>query len=263
VPPTLCIVRACVTTASVERKRTETERDRETERSTQLELVFLRREFAQGPEGVCAGPVFGKFLSVFFSGLRGLLQLTDTQQAPETAEMSTIAVLLNSPPTDEDEAAPLLLYLRYFYPLALFFVFLILLTTWGIATSESSKPTPPPVNGIYKGRKDDQKKTSEHGTLKRIAARFPGGVPQRKVADARRLGALRKAVMNWLLTGVMVTLVGNAVNVIMHALTIQGWWCGKDYAVRIHPRFCRLFDSGKETHDQAFDRSFEQWLIWV
>jgi hypothetical protein len=138
-------------------------------------------------------------------------------------------------PRIDGDASPVLRYTRYYYPLVLFLFFIVALGAWGIATSESSKPTPPPVNGIYsngRAKKRAQKQTSEHRTLKRIAARFPGGSQQNKEEDERRLGPIRKGVMNLLLAGVLVTLVGNATNVIMHALTNHSWWCGKDYVVR-------------------------------
>ncbi|KAI5793306.1 hypothetical protein EDC01DRAFT_92199 [Geopyxis carbonaria] len=135
---------------------------------------------------------------------------------------------------EEEVSPPLLQYVRYFFPLVLFVFFSVSFTAWGIATSESSKPTPPSVNGIY--RNDHQNKNKNHKTsgstaFKRFAARFPGGIPQAREADEKRLGSIRKATMNWLLIGVMVTLVGNSVNVIMHALSKRGWWCGKDYVI--------------------------------
>ncbi|KAF8545255.1 hypothetical protein BDD12DRAFT_871545 [Trichophaea hybrida] len=153
----------------------------------------------------------------------------------------TTTVDPNPAPLDHSvDTPPLLLYTRYYYPLALFLFFIISLTAWGIVTSESSKPTPPPVNGIYNnGRrwKNDRKNTSERGSFKRIAARFPGGIPRQKAADEKRLGVFRKAALNWLLAGVLLTLVGNAVNVIMRALTNRDWWCGKDYVISNVARF--------------------------
>lgn len=132
------------------------------------------------------------------------------------------------------KSSPLLVYTRYYYPLALFVFFIVSLTAWGIATSEASKPTPPAINGLYtRASRRNTSTPSETTTFKRIAARFPGGIPQKKAADEQRMSAIRKAVFNWILTGVLVTLVANAVNVIMHALTsTDEWWCGKDYVVR-------------------------------
>ena len=181
---------------------------------------------------------------------------------------------LHSPNDVDSSPASLIEYVRYYYPLALFVFFIVSLTTWGIATSETSKPTPPPVRGVYgqnsssngravnnkrNGRTSSSSRSSRSssssststsssasssrrsrrsnsrggtGWFRRVAARFPGGIPQRKEVDEKRLGALRKALMNWLLAGVLLTLVANAANVIMHALTNRHWWCGKAYVVR-------------------------------
>jgi len=140
-----------------------------------------------------------------------------------------------SPPLNDVSSSPTLCYTRYYYPLVLFLFFTISLGAWGIATSESSKPTPPPVNGIYdNGRASKRKERKKSGPtlFGRIAARFPDGVPQQEASDLRRLGDLRKAFMNWMLSGVLVTLMANATNVIAHTLLNHSWWCGKDYVVR-------------------------------
>lgn len=54
----------------------------------------------------------------------------------------------------------------------------------------------------------------------------------KRVVDDR-LTPLRKAVLNWLLVGIIFTFVANSTNVILHALTKHGWWCGKDYVVSL------------------------------
>jgi hypothetical protein len=130
---------------------------------------------------------------------------------------------------------PFLRYTRYYYPVVLIVTFATALTTWGIATSKSSKPTPPPVNGIYSNNAHlkQQQNFFDGALFKRIAARFPGGIHQQKDADMKRMGVSRKATMNWLLIAVMFTFVGNSANAIMHALIKRGWWCGQDYVVRI------------------------------
>jgi hypothetical protein len=144
-----------------------------------------------------------------------------------------------SPPLNDVSPSPILRYTRYYYPLVLFLFFTISLGAWGIATSESSKPTPPPVNGIYENerapKKKERKKRSGPTLFRRLAARFPGGVQDREESDLKRLGDLRKASMNWLLGGVLATLVANATNVILHTLLDHSWWCGKDYVVRDYP----------------------------
>lgn len=127
-------------------------------------------------------------------------------------------------------------YAHYYYPLALFCFFLFALAWWGISTSQSSKPTPPSVTGIYENGKplDGSGAQANSGFLRRIAERFPGGVKAKgkRVTDDR-LTPLRKAVLNWLLVGIIFTFVANSTNVILHALTKHGWWCGKDYVVSL------------------------------
>lgn len=117
--------------------------------------------------------------------------------------------------------------------MVLIVTFATALTTWGIATSKSSKPTPPPVNGIYSNNAHlkQQQNFFDGALFKRIAARFPGGIHQQKDADMKRMGVSRKATMNWLLIAVMFTFVGNSANAIMHALIKRGWWCGQDYVI--------------------------------
>lgn len=146
----------------------------------------------------------------------------------------------STPSAAEEVAPPLLLLTRYLYPLALFLFFLTSLTAWGIATAEPAKPAPPPANvvlrktprlaGAHVDEDDDEERCP--GRFGRFARRWPGGNVRAKQMDERRLAPVRKAVLNWLLAGVLVTLVGNAVNVILHALAKRGWWCGEDYVVR-------------------------------
>lgn len=42
----------------------------------------------------------------------------------------------------------------------------------------------------------------------------------------------QKALFNWLSVAVIATFIGNAVNIIVHALTERPWWCGQPHAVR-------------------------------
>ncbi|KAA8910126.1 hypothetical protein FN846DRAFT_1007157 [Sphaerosporella brunnea] len=160
-------------------------------------------------------------------------------------------------------SSPVLRYTRYYYPLVLFLFFTIALGAWGIATSESSKPTPPPVNGIYTNGRRAQRRSSENSTFKRIAARFPGGSQQNKREDERRLNAIQKGVMNWLLAGVLATLVANAVNVIMHALTNHNWWCGKDYVISNVARFFTYALLLISQLDSRLNPTFPHFSTWI
>jgi len=79
----------------------------------------------------------------------------------------------------------------------------------------------------------------------------PGGkpLPAKKNTDSLRklrkqqleVGPLQKAVFNWLSIAVIATFVGNAVNVIVHALTERGWWCGESVAVSKASSVKRLY----------------------
>lgn len=128
-----------------------------------------------------------------------------------------------------------ILYTRYVYPLALFVFFLFTLAWWGISTSQSSRPSPPSVNGIYEnGRRtrDTGSGNDGPGLFARIAGRFPGGTPAKsKRGSSDKLTPTRKAVFNWLLVGIIMTFVLNSASVIFHALTTRGWWVGQAYVI--------------------------------
>ena len=145
---------------------------------------------------------------------------------------------LRSPsnPVRQDLTSPLLVNTRYYYPLVMGIFYIFALAFWGIATSGSSKPKPPPVKGIYTNGHPARKQqcpTRSRICFNKLAARFPGGLPQNKEDDEMRLGPLRKAIMNWLLIAVLCTLMANTINVIMRTLITpkHDWWCGKDYVV--------------------------------
>ncbi|KAL7276231.1 ATP-binding cassette-type vacuolar membrane transporter Hmt1 [Rhizina undulata] len=130
----------------------------------------------------------------------------------------------------------LLLYTHYIYPGFLFVFFLVSLTWWGIATSPS-RQRPPSVKGVYNGGPTGPAEVvNGKGWFQKFAARFPDGENSNKAAKGNvqgvvRLTAVRKAVFNWLLVGIIVTFLGDATNVVLHALTNRGWWCGKDYVL--------------------------------
>ena len=46
-----------------------------------------------------------------------------------------------------------------------------------------------------------------------------------------RFSPLQKALFDWLTVAVIATLVGNAINIVVHALTNPPWWCGEATAV--------------------------------
>ena len=47
------------------------------------------------------------------------------------------------------------------------------------------------------------------------------------------LTPVRKAIMSWGLLLVIISLIANCTNIILHALVKIGWWCGQDVVVRL------------------------------
>jgi ATP-binding cassette, subfamily B, vacuolar membrane transporter HMT1/ACLQ len=125
-------------------------------------------------------------------------------------------------------ASRILLYTRFAYPLVVLVFFLIAFTANSILTasaitepSSSNGPggKPLPANKSTTGLREPRKGQQE-------------------------VSPLQKAVFNWLSIAVIATFVGNAVNVIVHALTERGWWCGESVAVSIASPANRFFSRG-------------------
>lgn len=106
------------------------------------------------------------------------------------------------------------------YPWILLVVFLISFITHSILTAESSDESGPMLTG-------------------------PGGKPlprsvRRTKQDKDRLklqdfSPVRKLLLLWLSAGILATFLGNAINIVVHALDKRenGWWCGEATAVSI------------------------------
>lgn len=106
------------------------------------------------------------------------------------------------------------------YPWILLVVFLISFITHSILTAESADETGPMLTG-------------------------PGGKPlprsvRRTKKDKDKLtlqdfSPVRKLLFLWLSAGVLGTFLGNAINIVVHALDKRenGWWCGEATAVSI------------------------------
>jgi ATP-binding cassette, subfamily B, vacuolar membrane transporter HMT1/ACLQ len=112
-------------------------------------------------------------------------------------------------------ASHILLYVHFAYPLVVLVFFLVAFTANSIwAASEVAEPANSNGPG---GKPLPANKTTE--SLRKLRKQQP------------EVGPLQKAVFNWLSIAVIATFVGNAVNVILHALTERGWWCGESVAV--------------------------------
>jgi hypothetical protein len=112
-------------------------------------------------------------------------------------------------------ASRILLYIHFAYPVVLLVFFLVAFTANSIITAS-------PVAEL----------SNSNG---------PGGKPLPASRTAVGLGGprksqvevspLRKTLFSWLSVAVIVSFIGNAINVIVHSLTERGWWCGESVAV--------------------------------
>ncbi|KAI9684166.1 MAG: hypothetical protein M1829_003436 [Trizodia sp. TS-e1964] len=146
-------------------------------------------------------------------------------QASVTAESVRSSTLSPSSPSSpsappwisNDTAESILNGVHYAYPIAILALFLTSFTLHSILTASSATTAVVP------------------------SARGPGGKPLPRTilpgARARRAKAqsdftpLQRGVFNWLSVLLIGTFLGNAVSVILHALTRRPWWCGQATAI--------------------------------
>ena len=104
------------------------------------------------------------------------------------------------------------------YPWVLLVIFLVAFVANSVLTAESSTSVEPTVTGPGgKPLPRSNKKSKEERE-------------KRKLED---FSPIRKLLFVWLSAAVIITFVGNAVNIVAHALTKRedGWWCGEAPAV--------------------------------
>lgn len=111
---------------------------------------------------------------------------------------------------------------HFAYPILLLVEFLIVFTIHSVLTASDDTPVLPSSR-----------------------PRGPGGKPlpknpRRASNDARQKAAVdfsrsQKLTLDWLVIGLITTLVGNATNIIIHALTKRPWWCGEAAVVSSPP----------------------------
>jgi len=116
--------------------------------------------------------------------------------------------------------AEVLLDLTHFnYPWVLLAIFLVAFVTNSVLTAEPSSDSIEPVVTGPGGKPlpRSAKKSKEEREKRKLEDFSPG----------------RKLVFIWLSAGVITTLVANAFNIVVHALTNRenGWWCGEATAV--------------------------------
>jgi ATP-binding cassette, subfamily B, vacuolar membrane transporter HMT1/ACLQ len=132
-----------------------------------------------------------------------------------------MATAVNSGTTDQssgswishDRAEDVLYYTHFAYPIVLLFLFIVVFAAHGIMTA--STDVVPPVHSLVTG---------------------PGGkpLPNTPLPRERRtkrpgFSYAKRLVFVWLSVGLIFTFIGNALNIVVHALTERndGWWCGE------------------------------------
>lgn len=116
-------------------------------------------------------------------------------------------------------AQDLLLYVHFAYPPALLALFLVAFTVHSIATASKDTTITASTDQTGPGGKPLPKNT---GTSARS-----------KMTEITDFSRARKLLFDLLSVGVILTFVGNAVVVILHALIHRkdNWWCGQSVAV--------------------------------
>lgn len=116
----------------------------------------------------------------------------------------------------------LLVYTHFASPLILLCFFLVLLTAHGIVTTPKDVVTGASSQATGPGGKPLPQKASSSAKSK-----------ARREKEDLDVSPARKLLFTWLAVGVILTFVGNAVLVIIHAVLYRKdhWWCGKSVAV--------------------------------
>ena len=117
-------------------------------------------------------------------------------------------------------AREVLVYSHFSYPIILLAVFLVAFTAHSVLTASKDATVSASPNQTGPGGKPLPRNTAP-STKEKL---------QRQALDT---SPRRKLLFHWLSLGVVVTFVGNAVNVVFHALykRKEKWWCGESVAV--------------------------------
>lgn len=117
-------------------------------------------------------------------------------------------------------AREVLVYTHFSYPIILLVVFLVAFTAHSILTASKEDTVSASPNQTGPGGKPLPRNTAPSAKEKL----------QRQALDT---SPRRKLLFHWLSLAVVVTFVGNAVNVVFHALYKRkdNWWCGESVAV--------------------------------
>lgn len=135
-----------------------------------------------------------------------------------TAVVSTVPhAPTKSPLISPIWAGQILHYTQILYPVFLLVLFAVGFVIHGVITAGNDPALPPPPNVTGPGGKP-------------LPMRRPS---KAKVPQKENVGTIKRLLFIWLVSGVIATFVGNAANIVVHALVKrdEGWWCGEATAV--------------------------------
>jgi hypothetical protein len=125
----------------------------------------------------------------------------------------------SNPWLSNETASQILLYTHFSYPVILLAVFLFAFTLHSILTV--------PRESVIAA---SQTKTGPGG--KPLPKNTSSSDQDRKRKQILDFSVGQKLCFNWLSVALIITFIGDAVNIIAHALKEKPWWCGQPVAVR-------------------------------
>lgn len=134
--------------------------------------------------------------------------------------MDSSEPIQSAPSISPGAAYWILHYAQYTYPLVLLIVFLATFFAHSIISS--------PTNQSVSSRSNV---TGPGGKPLPPRSRPPSSSPPKPTNEG--FGKIRSLLFCWLSVGLILTFVGDIVNIVAHALTERkvGWWCGEAPAV--------------------------------
>lgn len=160
--------------------------------------------FTLHPTGVRVSPIHSSFLT----------------SMPSPSPTSSTSTMASRPWVSDRVAQNILVYLHYVSPIILLAFFLIAFTTHSILTASKVDGQPTSSDQTGPGGKPLPRNTS------------PSAKAGKKNASLD-FSPSRKLLFNWLSAGTILTFLGNAATVIVHALLDRkdNWWCGQSVVV--------------------------------
>ncbi len=135
---------------------------------------------------------------------------------------STFTRILH-PWVSDTTAQNILVYTHYSSPIILLALFLFAITAYSIATASSEAVIHPSTEQTGPGGKP-------------LPQKIRPSAKEKQEKNALCFSRGRKLLFEWLSVGTILTFVGNAVVVILHAIFDRkdNWWCGESVAVCLY-----------------------------